>query len=476
MTLQRVLLGALLLLLGAAALRDVARIGNDLPWRVMYDFQDFYCAGSVLDARQDPYTYEPLRTCEHRVGRNPSFRTNPSLAIPAPQPPYDFPPFMALSRLSYAAAQGWYAAAIVAAVIGSAIVLWRLGIPLDVALLALALGPGYLELDAGQIVPFAFLFLVATGWMLALRRDAAAGVFAALCGVEPHLGIAVALAVFFFVPRGRFSLIATAVGLAAIALVVAGPSGVATYATRVLWAQAASEVTFPPQYSLTYLLHAFGTPDALALALGTLSFCLFVAAGLVVAPRLAARVGRRELLAFLPAATAIMGGAYVHVVELCLAIPAALVLACFARGAGRSVAAAAACLLTVPWIAAWGTKKLFLACVFVCAALLYRLGVSRAFGIATVLAIAVALYLLELHPPWLPPAPGLPAASFAAHALVQTEWKSVARALDSHDPLWLAVKLPGWIGLAAVLSVALAESSATVPGPGRAAVPRRTRA
>ena len=422
----------------------------------MYDFQDFYCAGAALDQGKNPYAYEPLRTCEHRV--NPrSFRANPSLAIPAPQPPYDLPPFMLLARFDFATARAIYAAVIVLAVAASALVLWRLGIPLDVAVLALALAPGYHELDAGQIIPFVLLLLVLTAWMLKEGRDGIAGIFAGLTAVEPHLGIGVALAVLLFVPRARASLIATCATLAAIGISVASLHGAALYLTRVLPAQAWAEVRFPPQYSLTYALHALGVSDGTALVLGTLSFVAFLVAGLILAPRIAAGLQRRDLLVLFPAATTIMAGAYVHVVELCFAIPAALIFARFAHGARRSVAAAAVALLTVPWIAAWGMKKLFLASVFASAALLYRLRAARAIGFTVAILIAAGLYLFELRPPWLPAPPSLAATTFAPETLVQTEWRAVVQSLDAHDPLWLAIKIPGWCALAAIFFIGLSE-------------------
>ena len=48
----RILLAAFLLLLGLAALRDFARLGDALPWHAMDDFPDFFCAGDALDAGQ----------------------------------------------------------------------------------------------------------------------------------------------------------------------------------------------------------------------------------------------------------------------------------------------------------------------------------------------------------------------------------------------------------------------------------------
>jgi hypothetical protein len=442
--------------LGTWAIVDLARLGTDLPWRVMYDFPDFYCAGAGLDAGHSPYTYEPLRSCEHRLNVSRIFQTDPAFAVPAPQPPYDFPAFMILAKIAPGSARMLYAASIAVAVLLTALVLSRLSIAFDVALAALILSAGFVDLNAGQIVPFALLFLVLTGWMLALGRDWLAGVFAGMTVIEPHLGLSVVLSVLLFVPRARVVALVIVMLLAAVGIAVAGASGAAMYLARVLPAQAVAEIPFPYQYSLTYLLHFFGASDAFALKLGMLSFVAVLIAGLWLAPKAAAVMQRRELLAFLPAATAVTAGAYAHMVELCFAIPAALVLARWSRGPLHVLATGAVCLLAVPWIAAWSVKKLFLASVFVCAALVNRLRITTAAGLAIVGAIAAFLYLLELHPPMLP-APVL-SAPYAADTLVQTEWQAFVRGLDARDPLWLVVKLPSWCALAILFAIAAAIS------------------
>lgn len=452
--------------LGLVALRDVVRIGSDLPWRVMYDFPDFYCAGQILDERANPYAYEPLRACEHAVNHARSFASNPAIAIPAPQPPYTFIGFMTLARLDFAHARAIYAAIVILAILAVAGILTRLGISPEVALLAVALSAGYLQLDAGQITPFPLLALVATGWMLAKKRDALAGLFGALTAIEPHLGAGVVLALLLFVPRARWSTIATGAALVITALALAGPSLFITYLTRVVPLQGVAEVAFPPQYSLTFALHELGLSDAAALQLGAASFAVLLAVGLAVAPRLAMNLQRREMLAFFPAATVVMAGVYVHVIELCFAIPAALVLAYYAPGAWRTVAAIALSILTIPWILVWGFKKLWMASVFVVAALLYRLRVPAAAGIVAVLALTAAIYVLQRNPPWLPSAaPNWP-ASYPAGTLVEVEWADVAGGLDDHDPLWTYVKIPAWGALAAILVVGIvAARRQTSPAP-----------
>src|ERR1700729_2470868 len=105
-----------LALLAIAALRDFARLGEALPGRQLYDFADFYCGGEALDRGADPYHYEPLRTCEHRVNSSSLFRSDPRRVIPAPLPPYDFPPFMLAARSSFALARAIGAVAIVSAI------------------------------------------------------------------------------------------------------------------------------------------------------------------------------------------------------------------------------------------------------------------------------------------------------------------------------------------------------------------------
>ena len=178
MTASRGVLLVALALLAAAAVRDVARLGQDLPWRQLYDFADFYCAGAALDAGADPYRYEPLHRCEHALNSSAAYRNDPAHVVPAPLPPYDFPPFMLAARLPFSAARAIDAVAIVAAVVAAIWGLSLLGAPLDVAALALVLSAGYVLLRAGQAVPFALVALVFCGVALSRGRTALAGAFA----------------------------------------------------------------------------------------------------------------------------------------------------------------------------------------------------------------------------------------------------------------------------------------------------------
>ena len=435
-----------LALLGIAAVRDVARLGGSLPWHQMFDFPDFYCAGAVLDYGADPYRYEPLHRCEHAVSGDALasgfFWSNPNIAIPAPQPPYDFPPFMALAPLFCTANAGMPGVAALAA----------LGVPLEVALAALALSTVYVELSAGQIVPFALLALALCGLALARRQDALAGVLAALTAIEPIVGVPVIAATLLFVPRARATVLASAFVLAVLSAVIVGPRVLFEYFTAVLPAHANSELYFPFQYSLTYVLGFLGLAPSVARLAGAISYLVLLVVGLRLAPAASTALRRRELLVFLPALCAVIGGPFLHQEELCFAIPALAILAIDTQGKTRAVAAVALCALSIPWILIWGAKQLFLASLFVCAVILLRLRVDLRIGFATLVVIAAIIYAFWLAPLRISPAP--PLRTYAANELAQNSWRDYTESLKTPDVLWLAIKFPTWGALLAALAIA----------------------
>jgi glycosyl transferase family 87 len=459
----RVVVTAVMVILGLGALRDFSRLHASLPWRNMDDFPDFYCAGWVLDHRANPYLYEPLHTCEHRVNVGNSFRDrlferNSAIAVPAPQPPFDFAPFMLFGQLPFGAARIIDAVAIVLAVMLVAVALAALGIPLSLSAAALALSTVYAELNTGQIVPFAMLALVLCGVALARGKDGLAGICAIITAVEPTVGLPVALAILIFVPRARGSLLATGLVLAVLSLAISGPHELASYLIAVLPAHAASELHFPFQYSLTYAAMVMGLPAPLAQIAGDASYALLLVAGLVLARRSADALSRRELLVFVPALCAVIAGPFLHQEELCFALPALLVFAVAARGRARLVAAFALCLLAIPWIAVWGAKQLFLPSIFVSAAILLALRIDLRTALAFLLVVAGSIYAFELHPPHLPVPPPGTLRVYAANDLVQAEWRDYTEARATSDPLWLAIKLPAWLALLAGLALAVYSS------------------
>ncbi len=443
-----------LAILAIAALRDFARLGEALPWRQLYDFADFYCAGAALDRGADPYRYEPLHRCEHAVNLTPAYRDDPRRVVPAPLPPYDFPPFMLAAQTNFTFARGLAAGAIVVAVVLSMVGLALCAVPFDVAALALVLPAGYVLLNAGQVVPFALVALVFCGVALARRRDRLAGVLAALTLAEPHLGLPVCVAVLWWRPRSRASLVAAGFVLASVGALIVGVAGLTEYVTRVLPAQAEAETSYVYQYGLTYVLHALGLPPGPSLPAGDLSYAVMLALGVWLGRRVAERLGRPELIAYVPGACSIIAGPYVHMVDLAFAVPATAVLATVLRGGARNLAVVALCLLAVPWIPVWIAKKLFLAALFVVAVLLARLRAGPAVSIGTFIGIAAIIYLLELVPP--APLVATTIGSFAPSDLAQDAWRAYVAQLPSPAPAWLFVKLPTWIALASLLAASFA--------------------
>jgi hypothetical protein len=459
---RRFVLVLILLALGIAAVRDFSRLGAGLPWRTMDEFADFYCAGLAFDRGASPYTYEPLHACEHQFNTGQSnrgklFAANPGVAVPAPQPPYDFAPFMALARANFSFARAIDAMAILLAVALSAIALTAIGIPLALSVAVFVLSTGYAELNTAQIVPFALLALVLCGLALERGRDRLAGVLAALTAIEPIVGLPVVVAIFLFVPRARLALAAALAGLLALACAIAGPKGFFEYLASVLPAHSQSELVFPFQYSLTSALATLGVTSMAARVAGIASYVLLLAAALVIAPRTSAQLQRRALIVFVPALCCVIGGSFLHQEELCFAIPAVTLLAWETSGRQRTIATVALCLLAVPWIAGWGAKQLFLACLLVVATILAQVRLELRASLITLCAIAAAIYAFELAPPKLPAPSGMPNV-YAASQLVSLEWRDYTALRSTHDPLWFAIKLPTWGALLASLAIAASIS------------------
>ena len=455
MNAARICAGLALAVLAFFAVRDVLRLDDAAPWRKMFDFVDFYCAGSALDHGADPYRYEPLRACEHANSANlPMFAASPALAVPAPQPPYDLAVYRFVSRLPFDTARTLDAIATLLVLLVCAGALFAAGLPFDVAFVALLLPVGYVEFGSGQVAPFSFAAMVMCGTALVKRRDAVAGVFGGLIAIEPHVALPVCLALLFFVPRARVALVVTLAALAALSVATVGFHGVAEYALAVLPAHAFAEAANPQQFSATYALWFLGVPVTAALLLGNVSYAIVAVAGVVLAGRRKNATGlERALLAYLPAALAILGGSFIHIEEIPFAVPAALVLTSGFTGIARNVAAAALCVLIVPWTLVWSIKRLLAIALLSCAVLLTRLRIGAVAALVTLGSIAVVAFAFEHYPPDLHIA--LPAtAHYAADALVQTEWTDLMAGLTTHDPLWFAIKLPVWLALAAVAVLA----------------------
>ncbi len=303
-----------------------------------YDFQAFYCAGGALDAGSDPYRFGYLAHCEGKLA-----------AIPAPLPGYDLALFALLARLPFEWANALYLGASTAAVAVAAVCLIRLTrLPATLVLPALFLADYCVSVHSGQIVSFAVASVALAALLAESRRPALAGLAVLGTLVEPHVGIGACIATALALPAARRPMALGAALLCAASAWATGWHLTLEYFGEVLPRHAASEIDHQAQLSLTHLLHLAGLSDATALLGGSLSFAATLAAGVFLGVRLSRKFEAPGFAVAVPPALSLIGGTYIHVNQMCLALPAALLAyARFPRL--RPYAAVAVCLLSVPW-------------------------------------------------------------------------------------------------------------------------------
>ncbi len=241
--------------------------------------------------------------------------------------------------------------------------------------------------------------------------------------------------------------------MAAIGVWTVTPAGFVDYFGRTLPAHAGSEVDWPFQYSLTYAAHFLGVPAGIAQLLGTLSSIAAFAFALWLAPRLVSTLKRPEMFAFVPAMCAVVGGPFIHAVEIPAAIPALLVFANDLRGTLRAASGATLCLLIVPWIKIWAVKKLFAVSMLLCAVILLRLEIELRIVIATLSCLAVIIYSFELAPP--PVTRAVAQMQYSANDLASDAWKRFTPNFRTYGLGWFAIKIPTWTALLATLAISV---------------------
>jgi len=287
-------------------------------------FRAFYCAGRTIDGGRDPYRVEPLRSCETAVSAQ--YITN-GVVEPAPLPPFVLAGFAALAMLPYTSALGLFVALLLAA---TAIAVWSLrritGYEVTFLTACLLWTACYRNITFAETPPLVIGILCASALLLERGKVRAAAVVAIVALVEPHVALPSLLALAVGYPRARVVLAMCAVVLALVSLSAVGLATSVEYVTKALPMHAASEVSANDQYSLTWLLHQMHVSDAAALVLGGASYVVMAVLGVVLAQTLAVRYGKPALLVLVPAAFALIGGSFIHDIQLPVALPAALVL------------------------------------------------------------------------------------------------------------------------------------------------------
>ncbi|MBD5605503.1 MAG: DUF2029 domain-containing protein [Candidatus Eremiobacteraeota bacterium] len=424
------------------------------PHGVARDFNAFYCAGRAVSAGVDPYRAEPLGTCE-RAPKKAGFYTVPAgVTLPAPLPPYDLAVFATIGKLPYEVATGLWIVLILASLAAPVEAIHRLTqLPRSVLLLVFGPIDGWSAIFLGEIAPVAVASLSVA--MLAMReghpRLSAALLGLSLC--EPHVGIAPVLAMFACIPRTRPTIALSVLALIAVSFVSVGTATTFEYVRNVLPAHAVSEIASTRQLSLTALLHTLGVRDANALMLGSLSYVAMLLVGLVTARRLAARDPDDPLVIAAPAAFVLLGGVFIHSIQMPAAFPAALVAYTRVSGRLRTVLGAAIVIIATPWMSFLAFGIIVPCIAFVSGALAIRLLDARP-RVAFAVGIAAACYVygLQLGLATGGPYPGpLSLPPIAPHDLAEVNWGENIRALSTVDrTIFDFARLPEWLSIAMI--------------------------
>lgn len=421
-------------------------------------YKTFYCAGKVFAAGANPYTVEPLRSCEHQVFAAPTF---PAFAVePAPLPAYALAGFALLAFLPIQASYALFVALLAAALLAISYALAKITgfSPVSITLIGLPIWA--MTLSYGEIPPLAVAAIALCGLALQRERYALAGVFACEATVQPHLALPLCIALFLWIPQTRRTLIAGAVILSAVALITGGLHNTIAYFTTYLPLQDASEVVATDQYSFTHVAHLLGAPDAVALKIGLLSYVVMAALGIYAGRRLARDLRTPAFIAFAPAGFVLLGGSYVHDTQMLAAVPLVLTLLARAQRMRVSIAVAAV-LLCVPWTQADSRLLLLsiLAAVFALGLMIFD-GQSARVSKAVTLAIVVTIAILAVNRLPAPPivVASSTSAQIAANAPASDAWNAMLRA----STFWSVPsvrsegrKLPTWFGLALLVIASL---------------------
>ncbi len=440
------------------------------------DFPAFYCAGQAVAQHQDPYTVEPLRSCEHALPHGSDLPAQ--YVTPAPLPPYALDVFALLAQLPYRLAAWLWFGLLTAACVWLALTLARVTrLPSGAIACALLLSAALGSVVFGQIPPLAALAIALCGAALLAGDDALAAVCAAGAMIEPHAGLPTALALFFFRPRTRGWLAGCALAFAGLSVLAVTPHGALEYFLAVLPAQARAELLSTDQFSLSHVLARLGFSDGIALLGGSLSYLAMLGIGLAAAPAAERRLDAAAI-AYVPAAAALLAGAFVHEIQLVVALPAALLMVACGSSifawCGRLLVAAVA---AAPFTVAVEHRPAIDALALFCAsgALVAAVPSDEPIDFATALgafvlaAACVALPLLADRVQLPPPEPvSTPSAIAASSGDASDNWGAYLRSDPRYSAFRLdaeASKLPAWLGLAALVAAAFGLGASRV-GPG----------
>jgi len=476
--LGRALLLACLGIILAASVRSGLIYVSLHPWAWMFDFQAFYCAGTIVAGHFNPYFTEPLHLCEAAV--NPAFHAvMPNVTIPAPLPPYALLLLRPFSLLPWHAASMVWTGVLFTCIVGSAFLTSKLSrVPFLVTLVGMFCAMVFPSIIAGALAPIPIaLWLVAALWARQKRWTLTAIVLG-LSMIEPHVALPVCIATFLGIPALRLRLIGMGTLLLALQLAFTPVSLIGDY-IALLHIHSAAEVSNSAQHSLTFFLHNLGMSAGPAIQLGFLQYALFCGIGIFGGITLLRRYADGAWLILVPAALAVVGGPFVHLTEIVIAIPLCFML--WKRGV--QLAGVALVLLATPWFAV-NEQWLYIPwTVLTTGVLVYYLWKPR-FAILIGSVVGAGMTLMCLSPSsYMPIATarsivfGLPKMTpVAGNTYASVSWATYNN-LFLPSPYWIISHLPTWFALLAmsisVGSLLLARGTITTEQPSpRAFYPR----
>jgi hypothetical protein len=439
-------------------------------------FHAFVCAGEIARGGGNPYRVEPLLSCEHRASVPPAPQEAPGVVEPAPLPGYALAFFSLFSGLPYTvAALVWSTILIVALAVATWALAQATSIPWYTIAAVLVPNAGLGNLAQAELPPICIAAISVSALLLARKHFNGAAIAVSLAMIEPHVGLAACLGLFIFAPKARWMLAACGALFAFVSFALLGADVNIEYLRAALPAQARSEFLALDQYSLTWVLHALGLSDRASLVAGSLSYLVMLVLGLWFAKRWSAELHSRELLVLVPAAAVLIGGVFIHNIQLAIALPAALVIA-DRSSERRGLAFAGVALIAIPWDSLQGFKlpELFSVIAILLLARESRDGASppvrAAFAIAGVLAVVLlGMYRQPTFKARSPEAIAQDAPVLEPAAGAATNWQRFVEA--NAGPVTFGVverKLLVWSGFLAVAIAAAGAKAARAP-----AAPRR---
>lgn len=310
------------------------------------DFRAFYCAGDVARRGADPYLVEPLHACELATMEKPINSVWRAVVIPAPMPPYVIAAFSLVSLLPFKlAAFLWTSLMLLSGALSVAILSRITNVSLSTIVSAVLLSVIGTSLTLGQIAPLAIVATCVAALCVSRERWVWAAVAGASTLIEPAIGVPVCLSIAWWRPRTRIPLAACCAVLLLTSIVLGIQTNI-EYVLRVLPAHAMSEIGSDEQYSLTVILHALGMAPRAAIFAGSAWYVGMLALGTAFAGVAAARLKQPAFYALLPPAICALGGPFMHLTQIAVAVPAALLLVSAQR---RGLAFAALILVALPW-------------------------------------------------------------------------------------------------------------------------------